>query len=73
MRRLVFFGLGLFAASLLKRRARVLGPIGMVVAAGAIDALVSWLLGPDPTPFPPRPDWLERLLNPQAVEKEEGA
>jgi hypothetical protein len=49
---------------MLKRRARVLGPLGMVVVAGAIDAFVNWLVGPDPVPYPPRPAWLERILNP---------
>jgi exodeoxyribonuclease-3 len=47
--------MGLLAASMLKRRARALGPLGMVVVAGAVDAFVNWLVGPDPVPFPPRP------------------
>jgi hypothetical protein len=67
MRRLALYGVGLFAASLLKRRARMFGPVGMVVAAGAIDAMLNWLLGPDPTPFPPRPAWLERLVDPRPL------
>jgi hypothetical protein len=56
--------MGLLAASMLKRRARALGPLGMVVVAGAVDAFVNWLVGPDPVPFPPRPAWLQRLLDP---------
>ena len=68
MRRLMLLGMGLLGASLLKRRARVLGPLGMVLVAGAADAFVNWLVGPDPVPFPPRPAWLERLLNPPEAE-----